>query len=306
MPAPQHAPTVRQRRIEVMGSTAHVVLIDGSAGALGAATRRLRDLERRWSRFLPDSDVSRLNGSAGTALRVSAETALLVGLAVQGWRRTGGRYDPTLLGAVRAAGYTRSLASPSGVTPMAVDPPPHDPRLCGRIVLDADAGTICLPPGCGFDPGGIGKGLAADLVLADLVSAGAAGACVNVGGDLRVWGRGPHGARWQVGLPGRDGAGLALTDVAVATSSVTERAWSAGGRSQHHLIDPATSRPSRTDIATATVVAPAAWLAEVYALAAILSTADQVVDDLRAWGVDGLVTTGDGRTHTTAAWAASA
>src|SRR5918992_1365259 len=114
--------------------------------------------ERRASRFLPDSEISRLNDRAGSPQRVSAETALLVGLAQEGWRRTDGRYDPTLLHALRAAGYTdavpRRPLTHRDVTPHVV----HDADLCGRTVCDPEAGTVCLPAAAGFDPGGDGQG----------------------------------------------------------------------------------------------------------------------------------------------------
>jgi len=62
-----------------------------------------------------------------------------------------------------------------------------------------DATTVRLPAGTGFDAGGIGKGLAADLVTTEAIAAGADGICVNLGGDLRVAGTGPDGA-WTVGI----------------------------------------------------------------------------------------------------------
>lgn len=282
-----------------MGTTAHIVLVDGSRRSMSEAVDRLRDLEQRWSRFLSDSETSRLNDRAGSPQRVSAETALLVGLAQEGWRRTAGRYDPTLLHALRAAGYTDGLPH-RPMTHADVSPPTaHEPDLCGRIVLDRSAGTVCLPAAGGFDPGGIGKGLAADLVAADLVAAGVAGACVNVGGDLRVWGRGPRDARWRIATPAWDHRVVALTAGAVATSGVTRRAWTVAGRPHHHVIDPATLLPSDTGIVGATVVAPAAWLAEVYALATLLATPQGALADLRRWGVEGCVVEAGGRTRTT-------
>jgi thiamine biosynthesis lipoprotein len=297
---PVHTVTVRERQVTVMGTTAHIVLVGGSRAALAAAIDRLRDLERRWSRFLPDSEITRLNDRAGTPQRVSAETALLVGLAQEGWRRTAGRYDPTLLHALRAAGYADELPRRPLTDADVTSPPEHDADLCGRIVLDRHAETICLPAGGDFDPGGIGKGLAADLVAADLVAAGAAGVCVNVGGDLRVWGRGPRDARWRISTPAWDDRVLSLAAGAVATSGSTHRTWTVGGRRHHHVLDPGTLRPADSGISGATVVAPAAWLAEIYALATLLGTPSQALSDLRRWGVEGCIVETSGRVRTTA------
>src|SRR2546428_658254 len=70
------------------------------------------------------------------------------------------------------------------------------------------AGAVRLPVGTGFDPGGIGKGLAADSVVDELRADGAAGVCVNIGGDVRVEGDSPSGEAWTVAVehPDRPGA----------------------------------------------------------------------------------------------------
>ena len=57
-----------------------------------------------------------------------------------------------------------------------------------------------IPAGVGFDPGGIGKGLAADLVADETMAGGALGVCVNMGGDLRVRGRSPDSESWTVAV----------------------------------------------------------------------------------------------------------
>ena len=60
-----------------------------------------------------------------------------------------------------------------------------------------------LPAGAGFDPGGIGKGLAADLAVAEALTEGAAGVCVNLGGDVRLEGSAPDGGAYDVLIDGK-------------------------------------------------------------------------------------------------------
>ena len=69
---------------------------------------------------------------------------------------------------------------------------------------------MTLPAGIRFDPGGIGKGLAADIVTEELIAAGAAGALVSVGGDVRVRGESPGGTAWDLAIDdaSRDGVEL--------------------------------------------------------------------------------------------------
>jgi thiamine biosynthesis lipoprotein len=305
-------PTLR-RSFTVMSSAGEITLVGGTPDALDAAVERLRDLEHRWSRFRTDSEISALNDHAGRPLRVSADTRVLIDLAVQGWRRTGGRFDPTLLAAVRRAGYDDDLARLPAVRQSLPATVGHHPMTCGWIVVDHHAGTVRLPAGAGFDAGGIGKGLAADLVSADLVSAGVTGGCVNVGGDLRVWGPGPvdlrvgeagrddppapDDRRWRVAAADRT---IALTNAGVATSGIQRRAWTIAGRRMHHLIDPATLDPADTDVIAATVIAPTAWQAEIYSLAVIMGGVARARASLRRWDVDGLVVDRRGQVHATA------
>src|SRR5439155_6603892 len=180
-------------------------------------------------RFRPDSEVSLLNRNAGRPVRVSGHTLRLVELAVQGARVTGGRYDPTVLGAVVRAGYDRSFELLSEASTGVDSPLVQD---CRGILIDPVACAITLPRGVGFDPGGIGKGLAADVVCEELLAGGAEGCCVNLGGDLRVQGAPPRGDSWTVRVehPGRSqpAAVVGLLEGAVATSTRVRRAWGPG------------------------------------------------------------------------------
>lgn len=260
-----------------MGTVAHVVVVGGDeARLIDRARRRLDDLERRWSRFLPGSEVSRLNRRPGRPVVVSPDTFTLVARSVDAWHATGGRFDPTILPAMLAAGYDRDYASVAAVAgPLGV---PQPAPGCGGIRLDAAVQAVWLPAGVFVDPGGIGKGLAADLVSREIVEAGAAGALVNVGGDLRVRGTPPAGDEWTVTVEDpadrdRELARFGLASGAVATSSRLRRRWRAGDIDLHHLIDPTTGSAARTDVATVTVVAADAWWAEALATALCVSPA---------------------------------
>ena len=101
--------STEERIIEVMGTTAHLVVTDGNATLAERAVERLHELEARWSRFRPDSEISRLNARPGMPVVVSAETYALVERAVEGAAMTGGLFDPTLLPELRDAGYDRSF-----------------------------------------------------------------------------------------------------------------------------------------------------------------------------------------------------
>lgn len=291
--------------LPAMGTQVELLAVDAPGGALAAACRRLAELEARWSRFRPDSEISTLNRAAGRPVAVSSETLTLLALAVLGWQATAGQFDPTILDALEAAGYDRSFErlSPEegGIDASAPTPGPA-PGL-GGVRIDAEAGTITLPVRTRLDPGGIAKGYTADLLCADLRAAGAAGACVNVGGDLRVSGTAPAGGPWTIAVPhphGDQAATLELTEGAAATSSPLRRAWPAGGRPAHHLIDPATGQPAQTGILQVTVVAAEAWRAEVAAKAAFLAGLPDALPLAAHLHADALVVDQHGGLHLTA------
>jgi len=290
-----------------MGSEAHVLVVGPrAADLLEAACARIDRLEQLWSRFLPDSEVSELNRRAGTPVTVSPETVELVSRAVEGWWLSGGAFDPTVLGALLRAGYDRPFDT------MGLDDELRSAGVsllltgAGDIVVDGD--RVCLPAGVGFDPGGIGKGLAADLVVGELLAAGAEGACVNLGGDLAAAGTGPEGGGWTVGIQHERGAeplvDLGIGRGGVATSSTLRRHWERDGRRYHHLVDPRTELPSGSDLDHVTVVAAAAWAAEVLSTAVLLRGSTDCFDILGGTGAEALAVTVTGEIRSTPGLAA--
>ncbi len=282
-----------------MGCDAHVILVDPHSGGLETAVARLRQLDERWSRFRPDSELSTLNTAEGRWVPVSDDTLVLIATMQQAARSTGGSYDPTFLYEVLETGYTASLDDPTRVSVVVDLPCPgvsvHD------VHVDRARSAIRLPPGMALDAGGIGKGLAADLIVAELLSAGTGGALVSVGGDLCAAGVAPNDAGWTVEIadPLRSGppaTRLVLNGGGVATSSTLARRTTSGGRVRHHTIDPMTRQSSTTDLASVTVVAGTGWEAEAHATAALIAGADRVVGYGAAHEVTVYAIDRDGRT----------
>jgi thiamine biosynthesis lipoprotein len=278
------------------------VLFMGGGGGRGPATAaraRIADLEQRWSRFLPDSEISRINAAAGRAVTASDETVRMVTLARKAWELTGGLFDATVLGDVLRAGYDRSFddvaAAPhNGTSTLGVG--------CRDIELRGN--EISLPAGTGFDPGGIGKGLAADIVAIETVGEGADGVCVNIGGDVRVIGDAPDDESWTIAIEHpwshEPLTIVSVADGAVATSTTLRRTWRVGGETRHHLIDPSTGLPSDTDINLASVVAAQGWMAETLAKATLLRGPAHSFELVEAMAAQALTVDDDGRVRTTA------
>ena len=266
--------------VGVMGTQAHVIVVADElehAEVLGhSAVARLLGLERIWSRFLPTSELSQVNARSGQPVSISRDLNVLVERAIEAWDRTAGRFDPTVMPALIAAGYDRPFTE---IDPDAEPPvrPTGAAPGCADIVLHDHC--LTLPKGVTIDPGGIGKGLAADIAVDLVMTAGARGACVNIGGDLRAAGVSPTGGPWTVTVDhplrtDRPIGVVEVTDGALVSSWRTRRAWGPAHDRRHHVIEPTTGIPSSSGLAGVTVTADDAWWAEAMATAIFLSGPD--------------------------------
>jgi len=314
-------------RVVVCGDPASGARASELERAVDEAVNFLEELEARWSRFRPSSELSRLNRD-GSATALHADTFALVEDAIQAWRLTGGAFDPTVHDALVAAGYDRSFdlltrASdaetdadstteqlvevpndpPNDPVPVPVPVPGPAPGPVG-IELDAIRRRVQLPADVHLDLGGIGKGRAADLVSERLMTWGvrAVGAvsavCVDLGGDVRVRGT-CEGTPWVIAVEDPFDrthaiAAVALDDGAVATSSRLTRRWRHGGVDAHHVIDPATGRPADRGLAAVTVIAGEAQWAEVLAKAALVLGIDLGIALIESSGAAALLVDDDG------------
>lgn len=291
------------RRFRALGSEClvRIVVADDDASGpdlLDRAVTRLAELEGRWSRFRPDSELSALNAHAGAPVFTSTETATLVAMAIEAWRVTDGLFDPTVHDALVASGYDRTFEELDGAAHAATPPAPAPGPAA--IEVDERIGLVVLPEGCHIDLGGIGKGRCADLVAEELLGAGALGVCVDLGGDVRVGGLTVGGGDdWVIAVdspsePGTDLAVLRLAGGAVTTSSSARRRWSTAEGGAHHLIDPATGRPAAAGLCAVTVVSGAAAWGEVHAKAALIAGARRGAELIEDAGMCALLVGDDG------------
>lgn len=268
-------------RFDCFGSRCAVLVIGvGSAGGADQAARLVRRRMLRWherfSRFEPDSELSRLNADSRPRVNVSSTMARLAEAAVWAAKETGGLVDSTLVSEIERAGYIADLGESSQASDALASAPPRGPASAGErswwLDLKVEEGTLVRPPGLRLDSGGLGKGLFADLA-AEMLD-GYQSFAVDCGGDLRLGGSGKLARRVDVASPfgGETVHSFELAGGGVATSGIGKRSWlDASGAPAHHLLDPATGRPAFTGVVQATALAPTAVEAETLAKAAILS-----------------------------------
>lgn len=257
----------RQHRT-LMGVRCEISVVGGNAFALvEEGLQMVAELERLWSRFIPSSDISRLNQAEGETVWVDARTVALVGYMVAAHSATDGAFNPTVLPILIQQGDTRSLIDDK-VSTVPVDA--HVFHSLDGIVIRTD-NTISLPKGMTLDAGGIGKGLAADMVAEHLLTHGAESVCVNLGGDIRVTRRIGSTHDWPVQIMSPSHPDIALCTIslsegAVATSHTSARQRNERGIPQHIASD---TSITPTAIAASVVASTAAW-AEAWTKCAIL------------------------------------
>jgi len=268
------SPELASRHFDALGSTCELLSLGMGRAALERCEARVREAEGRFTRFLPDSELARLNAGDGRYLPVSPEMFAMLEAALWAFHESEGLVNAAVLPALLSAGYDRPFRL--GLTEPATAASVQLPPLPAVLLLDAATRSAALAPGAALDLGGIAKGALADLLIDELGD----NAVCNLGGDLRVRGSGPDGDGWHIGLCDR--SIIALTEGAVSTSGITRRRW---GQSAHHLIDPRTGMPARTDLAEVSVVTDSALRGEVYAKSAMLLGSAAGLAFLEAKGV---------------------
>jgi thiamine biosynthesis lipoprotein len=286
-----------------MGGHGTVALVGGSVDLLNYAFALIGRCEQLWSRFLPTSDLGQLNWAEGKPVEVDPLTVRLIGAMREGAALTNGDFDPTLLPDVIAAGYGASRVAPSRVTTL-----PASAASPGRLEeITIQGTTVRMPIGTTLDAGGIGKGLAADLVCELLVGRGAAGVMAELGGDIVVAGQAPDGDAWVLGLENPFDTSELLMTVrivrgAIVTSSQRKRRFSTPVGERHHLIDPRTSTSATSDIQTVTVIAATGARAEALAKSGFLREPAEYLSWLPEVGGAGLLVDATANQYASTNW----
>ncbi|HEY2137303.1 MAG TPA: FAD:protein FMN transferase [Xanthobacteraceae bacterium] len=217
-----------------------------AAAAAEAAMQEVARIEARYSRYRPDSELSRINAIAneGGSVDLDPETAGLIDYAVGCFHKSDGLFDITS-GLLRRAWDFASGRLPD---------PERVAALLPRIGLDK---TVWASPrltfataGMELDFGGIGKEYAVDRAAGICRAMGIEHGLVDLGGDIRPIGPRPDGGPWRVGIRHPRDPSVAMTEIelvsqALATSGDYERFVEVDGRRYCHILDPRTGWPVR-------------------------------------------------------------
>jgi FAD:protein FMN transferase len=275
------------------------VLVTGSgpAGtpreAAVSVKRGLLAWHDQFSRFQPDSELSRMNRDPRETVLVSPVMTRFVQAALNAAAMTGGLVDPTLVGDLDRAGYQEHFsAAPVPLRRALALAPPRTPGRPSRtaawrqIKVDRGAGTVTRAPGVRLDSGGIVKGMFGDILAALLREHESF--AIDCAGDVRFGGAGSLLRPVRVASPFDESVlhVFELVRGAVATSGIGKRSWlGSDGRPAHHLLDPATGRPAFTGVVQVTALAPTGVQAEALSKAALLSGPDRASERLTYGGL---------------------
>ncbi len=265
--------TVAQTTHPAMGTVmAHKAFGRYAEAGLAAVCRDIERLEGLLSRFIPGSDIRRINESAGTGSeRVSPETYEVLAKAVEFSRSCPGCFDVTIEPLVSL--WQRSRADRTQ---------PEDASIRQALSL-VNYRDLVLDPGERYpfamtgglryagqavDLGGIGKGYAGDRILEvyrkyDIVSAYS-----NLGGNVVTVGAKPDGAPWQIGIQhprdeNRILGAVSVVNQAVVTSGDYQRFYTdRQGKRRHHILDPQTGYPADAGLVSVSIVAENALAAD--------------------------------------------
>ena len=251
------ATTARVERI-AMGVTCVATVVGTNSHAIAVRCLDLvEEFESLWSRFIPTSDISRLNNANGQPTLVDERTLTLIHHMIAAHQATHGAYNPTLLPLQIAAGDAQSLIN-DRITELLTDSIVFS-HLSGIHVFHD--GKVSLPRGMTLDAGGIGKGLAADLILQFALEQGAQAACINLGGDMAINTGDSIGWDVEIVSPLDPDAILDTVRIAVggvATSSLFARQRNSAGITSH-LFSDSSAHDTQHTVGATVIANSAAW-----------------------------------------------
>ena len=251
--------TIRQTEL-ALGTVCSVSLFDSSKQALLPASFSLiSQLENKISKNIPESEISKLNRSAGVSPVVLSEPVFqLLTMAQKYSILSEGMFDVTIDPVVELWGIGTDHAAVPDRANLEHALSLVDYR---RIELDPEKSTAFLPEKeLAIDLGAIAKGYIADQVKELLVSGGAEGGIIDLGGNILAFGRKPDGSDFRIGIQdpfGGRGSAIGVVTMregSLVTSGIYERFFEQDGKKYHHIFDVRTGFPVENNLAGVSVV----------------------------------------------------
>lgn len=228
---------------------------------MDAVTHLMAKLEAEFSLYDSGSEIAAINAAAGKApVSVSERTLSLLGTALSLSGISDGKFQITIAPLTELWGITTdSPHVPSQQELDAVLPLIDD----ASVQINDEDKTVFLPTeGQAIDLGGIAKGFACDEARQAYLDSGVTSALLSIGGNVCAVGSRPDGKPFRIGFRDPEGdeesyiASFELSDAVIAVSGGYERYFVQDGVTYHHILDPETGFPAKSDIVSVGVVGP--------------------------------------------------
>ncbi len=290
---------LQSRRLMTMGTVVDLstygVPPDEAREAFDALERRFAGWHHEWHAWAPEAPLARANAAfaRGESAELTPDLATLLRHAQHYARASGGLFDPAIGRLLALWGFQQDERPPG--------PPPAGEAIAelvnrhpevGAVSLEADGRARSINPAVALDFGGIAKGYAVDLAVAELRARGVTNAIVNAGGNLRAIGD-KAGQPWRIGIRNPRGEGVLgwfelAGDAAVSTSGDYERFFDWAGVRYHHILDPRSGYPA-IGAAAVTVIADSAEHADAASSALLIAGPSEWLALARELGVEAVL-----------------
>lgn len=242
----------------LLGTFCSIHIWGGSEADLDAAFDRIREIEKRASRFIDGSDIKLIYQNQPDSTQVSTDTCKIIKRAIDFGRFSGGLFDITIVPVLDLWGFETDQAR----IPLPDELETALSMVDYRRIQILDGCRVVTGPGQRIDLGGIAKGYASEEAARVLENAGVARAMINLGGNIFALGKKKGGVPWKIGIQDplkQTGAMVGVLETpggAVVTSGIYERFIEVNGKRYHHILDPNTGYPVKNNLAGISISMP--------------------------------------------------
>lgn len=273
---------------------------------LKAVVEEALRMEELLSRFIPVSEISRINRSAGMKCEsLSDDTYEVLTRAIEFSRYSKGLFDVTIGPLVALWNNGKETLKP-----------PEESRIRKIIPLVSHTDLLLDPykktaglqrKDQSIDLGGIGKGFAGDKFLEIFKEHSVSSAFTNIGGNVVALGTKPDGSPWRVGIqhPRHENSIIGLVSVvdkAVVTSGDYQRYFvDNNGKRHHHILNPSTGYPAESGLVSVTIVADSSTVADALSTILFIAGMEKGLELLRQFsGAEAILVDIELQVHVTA------
>lgn len=279
-----------------MGTLVTIQAPSGAETAIAAALDWFRQVEECCTRFDPQSELMQLTRRIGVPVPVGHILYQVVQFALAVAEQTAGVFDPTVGLPMEKRGFDREYATRQVVRTGIDADGPDGVATYRDVCMDPDERTIKLVRPLVLDLGAVAKGMAIDLAARELMEF--EGFAVDAGGDLYLGGCNPEGELWSTGIRHPRQLDTLIDAVRVSNQAVcTSGDYERGG----HILNPRTGDPADA-VASVTVIAPTAMMADALATAAFVAGPDEGIRMLEGQRLEGLIVTPELERRETQGW----